>query len=282
MTNLDTFIDTVLAEGRTHYRDFAWRQTTDAYAVLVSEIMLQQTQTIRVERYFDSWMLHFPTVDALAAASLSDVLEEWQGLGYNRRVLALKKTADILSESWAGLVPTDLADLQALPGIGPATAAGVLAFAYDVPAVYLETNVRTVLLHEFYPEEEDVSDRSLRELLTQITLRVEDRGQSARTWNYALLDYGAALKKAHPNPSRRSRHHNKQSAYEGSRRQKRARLLETVLARPGQSTQELAELFSYDEKLTKSILTDLANEGFIQKYEEAWTVESSSYSSCQD
>ena len=213
----------------------------------------------------------FPVLDALAAASVHDVLEAWQGLGYNRRALALKRAVDEICEKHGGILPTDTKELMALPGIGAATAAGILSFAHDQFAVYLETNVRAVLLHEFYPEKDDVSDRELNELLARINERAEARGLHAKSWNYALLDYGAYLKKTYPNPSRRSKHHSRQSPYEGSRRQKRARLLEAILASPGQSTENLAELYTYDLDLTESILSDLAREGFITREDEMWT-----------
>lgn len=272
MISIDSFIDTVCEQGQKLYRDFAWRQTSDPYAVLVSEVMLQQTQTSRVERYFATWMERFPTIDALAAASTADVLDAWQGLGYNRRALALKRTAEQVSEGLAGVLPFTESDLCELPGIGPATAAGILAFASNRSAVYLETNVRTVLLHEFYPDEDGVSDKVLRRLLEDVNARVEERAISAKQWNYALLDYGVYLKKTYPNPSRRSKHHTRQSAYEGSRRQKRARLLEAILACPGQSTAALAKLYGYEFALTEDILNDLATEGFIRCDDELWLV----------
>ncbi len=270
MNTFDDFIDIVVMQGQTLYRDFAWRRTSDPYAVLVSEVMLQQTQTTRVERYFDTWMHHFPSVDALAAASTADVLEVWQGLGYNRRALALKRAADQVSEQRGGVLPESIEELQALPGIGPATASGILAFAHNKPADYLETNVRTVLIHEFFPETDEVSDKELKVLLKSINERVAYRGIDARSWNYALLDYGVYLKKTYPNPSRRSKHHNKQSAYEGSRRQKRARLLEAILSTAGRGSSDLAELHRYDLELTESILSDLAAEGFIHNNGGGW------------
>jgi A/G-specific adenine glycosylase len=157
-----------------------------------------------------------------------------------------------------------------LPGVGSATAAAILAFAHDKHALYLETNVRSVLLLEFFPETDGVTDKELRALLADINERLRARGVSARTWNYALLDYGAYLKKTRPNPSRRSRHHKGQSSYEGSRRQKRARLLEAVLAAPHRSSEALARALGYDPALTESILSDLADEGFVRRDGDAW------------
>jgi A/G-specific adenine glycosylase len=268
-----TFIDLVLARGRELYRDFAWRRTSDPYAVLLSEVMLQQTQTSRVARYYDNWLQRFPTIDALAAASTSDVLEAWQGLGYNRRALALKRLANQVSETAGGILPTTYDDLLALPGIGPATAAGVLAFAQDSPAPYLETNVRTVFLHHFFPATEGVSDKELLLLVREAGERVHARNISARTWNYALLDYGVELKRTLPNPSRRSKHHSRQSAYEGSNRQKRAALLAAVLADPGHPTAEYARACAYDLEVTEDVLGQLATEGFITPTNEAtWTL----------
>ncbi|MDR2611071.1 MAG: hypothetical protein LBC58_06400 [Clostridiales Family XIII bacterium] len=268
----DRFIDTVLAQGAERYRDFAWRRTADPYAILVSEIMLQQTQTARVERYFEEWMRRFPTACALARARVAEVLAAWAGLGYNRRALALKRAAEQVCAEYAGVLPDSGEALLSLPGIGPATAAALLAFAYDKPAVYLETNVRSVLLHEFFPQAKGVTDKELRVLLSGITERVSVLGISARVWNYALLDYGAYLKKALPNPGRRSKHHSRQSAYEGSRRQKRARLLEAVLAAPNQTTEALARSLGYDFALTESILSDLAAEGFLRRDGDTWSV----------
>jgi A/G-specific adenine glycosylase len=266
------FIDTVMAKGREQRRDFAWRSVADPYAILVSEIMLQQTQTSRVERYFGEWMRRFPTVADLAGAPAAEVLAAWAGLGYNRRALALKRAAEQVCAKFGGALPATEAELLSLPGVGPATAAALLAFAYNKPAVYLETNVRSVLLHEFFPKTDGVADTKLRSLLTEINERVRARGIDARDWNYALLDYGAYLKKAHPNPSRRSKHHSRQSRYEGSRRQKRARLLEAVLGTSGQTTETLARSLGYDPTLTESILSDLAAEGFLRRDGDRWSV----------
>jgi len=262
---IDDFIDRVMARAPELYRDFAWRRTTNPYEILLSEVMLQQTQVARVEHYYERWLRQFPTLDALAAASTADVLCAWQGLGYNRRALALKRLADEVSEHRGGKLPTTYEDLLALPGIGPATAAGVMVFAYGKPAAYLETNVRTVVLHELFPDSNEVSDRRVLAAVKEAGERVHARNIDARMWNYALLDYGAWLKKTLANPSRRSKHHSRQSPYEGSRRQKRAMLLRAVLAEPGLSSDELARECGFELAITETVLTTLATEGFIRQ-----------------
>lgn len=262
------FIERVWHEGKRFYRDLPWRNIDDAYAVLVSEVMLQQTQVSRVLKYWDRWLRIFPTVDALASAETSLVLEMWQGLGYNRRALALKRCAEICSTQYGGALPCTYDELLALPGIGKATAAGIMAFAYNKPAMYLETNVRSVFIHEFYPDEEGVSDKQLEELV-----RKTCSSENVRAWYYALLDYGSHLKSIYKNPSRRSKHHVRQSTFEGSRRQKRAEVLRVVLAETSISFDELHAAMNDFEKqhnraemgtsLLRSILSDLSSEGFL-------------------
>ena len=262
-TELTRFIARVHTEGARLYRDFAWRRTHDPYGVLVSEVMLQQTQTARVERYWSAWMERFPSIDALASASVADVLSAWQGLGYNRRALALKRVAEIVSEELGGQLPRDPKALRALPGIGPATAAGMLAFSWDEHSAYLETNVRAVFLHEFFGEANRVSDREVMALVERCAVLAGELGIDARSWNYALLDVGVELKRRLPNPSRRSKHHTRQSAFEGSWRQKRSMLLQAVLATPGQSTAQLAGACGYPVEVCDDVLEELRSEGFL-------------------
>lgn len=266
--DLDEFIRTVWCEGERRHRDLPWRYIDDPYAVLVSEIMLQQTQVARVEKFWRRFLELFPTIDALAAADVALVLESWQGLGYNRRALALKRTAEYCSEHYAGMLPEDRQDLLALPGIGPATAGGVEAFAFQRPTLYLETNVRTVFLHELFPGEEGVSDKQLEPLVIETCSKEDPRG-----WYYALLDYGAYLKSIMPNPSRRSKHYTRQSTFEGSKRQKRAELVRIVLANPD-ITLEQAKVYldefeaskgrgEVEEALFTTLVEELATEGFF-------------------
>lgn len=269
-THEDQFIAKVWEEGARLYRDLPWRGIDDPYAVLVSEVMLQQTQVSRVEKYWDRFLKLFPTLDALASAETSLVLEAWQGLGYNRRALALKRCAEQCAEQYRGVLPDAYDELLVLPGIGKATAGGVLAFAYQKPVLYLETNVRTVFLHEFFPHEEEVSDRRIEPLVEQTCSKEDPRG-----WYYALLDYGAYLKSVLPNPSRRSRHHVIQSKFEGSRRQKRAEIVRLVLAQREVLFSEVVQALTEfevkqkraepDAQLVRSILDDLVKEGFFKQ-----------------
>ena len=267
----DRFIGLVRRQGAECYRQLPWRNIDDPYGVLVSEVMLQQTQVARVIRYWERWMARFPTLDALAAADTATVLEAWQGLGYNRRALALKRACEQCSAQLAGKLPETAEELVRLPGIGPATAAGIIAFAHDRFAVYLETNVRSVFLHELFPESEGVPDKRL---LPYVADTCPAKG--ARSWYYALLDYGAHLKTQVANPSRRSSHYARQSAFEGSRREKRSFILKCVLAAPdGIACAEVRRLLDAHEHqagrdlvsaaMFESILTDLQTEGFFRR-----------------
>ena len=269
------FVSRVLEEGARRYRELPWRYVDDPYAVLVSEVMLQQTQVARVLKHWERWMALFPTVDALAAAGTGDVLAQWQGLGYNRRALALKRAAEACSADRGGTLPSTADELQQLPGIGPATAAGVVAFAFNRPSVYIETNVRTVFLHELFPDRDKVSDRELAPLVAGTCPKDDPRG-----WYYALLDYGAHLKTQVANPSRRSAHYARQSAFEGSRRQKRAEVVRAVLAEPGIGIDALAERLDafereagrdgVDDATFRSIVDDLVAEGFFRREGDAF------------
>ena len=270
----EQFCEFVLAEGARLYRDLPWRETRDAYAVWISEAMLQQTQVKRVDGRWQRWLLDFPTLASLAAAPTNAVLAAWQGLGYNRRALNVQKAAQTCVALHKGTLPQDEAALLALPGIGPATAAGIRIFAYEQPALYLETNVRAVLLHYLYPGAPKVPDK---ELLTALVAIQPSDNRLLRSFYYALLDIGADLKKKYPNPSRRSATHARQSRYEGSHRQKRAELLRILLdAFPeAVSTQEAAERLSAHEVAakrmpvglsdTEAILEELTKEGFSEK-----------------
>jgi A/G-specific adenine glycosylase len=187
--------------------------------------MLQQTQTERVVDYWTRWMKKWPTPEDLHRASLEEVLREWSGLGYNRRGRYLKECARIIAVTLGGKVPQIPRELVRLPGIGPYAAGAVACFAYNYPSVFVETNIRAAALHFFFKDREGVKDRELYPMLEAALDR-----KDPRKWYWALMDYGAALKKLTPNPSRRSAHHHRQSPFEGSFRQIRGSLVRALVS----------------------------------------------------
>ena len=275
LERLEEFSATVWERGRELYRDLPWRDTHDPYAILLSEVMLQQTQVSRVMGRWEQWLETFPTIADLASAPLPPVLELWQGMGYNRCALNLKRCAEEVVAMHDGVVPSDKKALLALPGIGPSTSAGVRIFAFRQPDMYLETNVRAVFIHELFPGRESVADKELVSLV-EATCPQDAR---VRAWYYALLDYGAYLKKTMPNPTRRSKHYTRQSKFEGSHRQKRAYLLRRVID-DALSTEDLARDLAQSERASgrqepsveevRAILDELEREGFVMRRGDAW------------
>lgn len=241
-------------------REFAWRNIDNAYHVMVSEIMLQQTQTHRVITKYEEFLYAFPTVESLAQASLRDVLLIWQGLGYYRRARFLHCTAQIIVDEHNGYFPQDPDVLQKLPGIGVATAASICAFAFNKPTIFIETNIRAVFIHSFFKEREAVSDK---EIMPLVAASVDQ--DNPREWYYALMDYGVFLKAQYVNPSRKSAHYNKQSKFEGSDRQIRAGILKLVADKGAVDVVRIYEIINKDENRVKKILEALQNDKFIVK-----------------
>ncbi|MDR2783661.1 MAG: A/G-specific adenine glycosylase [Treponema sp.] len=235
------FKDEVYSYYRQCGRTFPWRENTTPWGVLVSEFMLQQTQTERVIPYFERWMLRWPSPETLHNASLEEALSEWVGLGYNRRCRFLKDCARIITGDYAGHVPETPDILCSLPGVGAYTAGAIACFAYNYPSVFIETNIRSAVISFFYfsynaPASESViSDREISSILESAL--DEKTRKDPRLWYWALMDYGANLKKLHVNLNRRSAHYSKQSKFEGSLRQIRGGIVRT-LARDGASTIE--------------------------------------------
>ncbi len=257
----------VYAHYRRHRRVLAWRETRDPYAILVSEVMLQQTQVARVSRYYPRFLERFPEAAALAVAPVRAVLEQWSGLGYNRRALALQRAAQAVVREHGGAVPADRGALLRLPGIGPASAGALLAFAFDRPAVFIETNVRRVYLDQFFPAAAAVPDRALLPLVE----RTVDR-RRPRRWYYALMDYGAALARGGANPNRRSAHYARQSPFAGSTRQLRGLIVRLLTERRCLSCRELrarcaaalGEASAPGDRLT-GVVDALAAERFLER-----------------
>lgn len=261
------FIATVWSFYANNKRSFPWRKTTNPYRILVSEIMLQQTQTYRVVPKYEAFMKKFPTPAALARASLADVLSMWQGLGYNRRARYLKQAAEALVARGATNFPNTYDELVSLPGIGPYTAAAVLAFAFNIPVPLIETNIRAAYIHHFFPREEKVRDDKLKPIIAR-TLDTKN----PREWYAALMDYGSHLKILHGNPSRKSAHHTKQSQFKGSTRQVRGAVIKLLLnGNPSGMTDEQlgtqienARILSEDANLS-TILEKLERDGIIKR-----------------
>ncbi len=256
---VERFRRRVWAHDRRHYRSLPWRETSDPYAILVSEVMLQQTQVTRVGNYYGRFLARFPDPDSLAAAPLGAVLELWSGLGYNRRALALQRAAGAVVREHGGTLPADRNALLALPGVGPATAGALLAFAFARPAVFIETNIRRVFLHQYFPAATTVPDAALLPLVA-CTL---DRRQPRR-WYYALMDWGAALRQQRAgNPNRRSAHYSRQSPFAGSRRELRGRVLRLLAERRCLTFAELQDRCADDR--FAAVVAELAAEQFLTR-----------------
>ena len=241
-------------------RLFAWRNVDNPYYVLVSEIMLQQTQTHRVVKKFEEFIAIFPTVKELADATLRDVINVWQGLGYYRRARFLHQSAKIIVQEYEGHVPQDVTILQTFPGIGVNTASSICAFAFNMPTIFIETNIRTVFIHHFFAEQVHVADK---ELLPLIEMTVDT--QNAREWYYALMDYGVWLKSEYKNPSRKSVHYTKQSKFEGSDRQIRAAILKLIAEKDMINEPYIFAAIQYDQVRMQKIIQQLEYENFIVK-----------------
>lgn len=228
--NQNNFQQKILSHYQKHGRkDLPWKKTTDPYKILVSEIMLQQTQVSRVIPKYEQFLQQFPTVSDLANAKESKLLSVWQGLGYWRRAKFLQRTAQEVTSKYNGVFPKTPEELQALPGIGPYTAGAVACFSFNNPDPFIDTNIRRVYLHFFFPDKEDVSDKEIMKVAKE-NLYKED----PRTWHYALFDYGATVLKD-KGINKRSRHYTKQSKFEGSFRSFRTKTVKLLLEQSNQT-----------------------------------------------
>ncbi len=253
------FRKTVGKYYREYGRDLPWRRTRNPYRILISEFMLQQTQVERVIPKYRAFSKQFPNFGALDRASLAEVLMAWQGLGYNRRALMLKKSAARVVRDYQGKLPADPKLLDELPGIGKGTAGAIAAFAFQVPASFIETNIRRVFLFFFFRNEKDVPDADILDLISQ-TLDAKNPAE----WYYALMDYGAMLgRREKENPNRRSRHYTKQSRFEGSDRQLRGKILRMVLNKNRFSVVKIAQETKEPKTRVKKILAGLKKDGFL-------------------
>ncbi len=261
-----------------HYRNegrhtLPWRRSHDPYRVLVSEVMLQQTQVERVIPHFEEWMRAYPTVRALAAAPLSDVLRSWQGLGYNRRAKMLHETAKILTAQYGGKMPRAVEELEALPGIGPYTARAIAAFAYDEDVVFVETNLRTAVIHHFFADRNGIPDAEVLAVLEKArpkNSRVNSRVLRPREWYAALMDYGAHLKRSGVRVNAKSKGYAKQAAFKGSGREARGAILRALAEGPASKTALLKPFPKERHVQLESQLERLCDEGMVERTRSAY------------
>lgn len=244
-------------------REMPWRLpkqdgTFDSYNILVSEIMLQQTQVNRVVPKFEQFLNKFPDIQSLAEAELISVLNVWSGLGYNRRAKYLHESAKEVVKNYHGNIPRTLNMLTKLPGIGHNTAAAILVYAFNEPEIFIETNIRTVFIHHFFKRETMVDDKDITPFIVQAL-----GAQSPREFYWALMDYGTYLKSVEGNISNKSRHYIKQSAFQGSGRQLRGKILKMLLDGAIERRQLISRL---DDSRATEILQTLIHEGLVEQH----------------
>lgn len=258
-TSKAAFVRTVWRYYDRHGRhDLPWRATRDPYRIMVSELMLQQTQVARVIPKYKALLAAFPSATKLAEAPLGEVLRLWQGLGYNRRAKFLHAAARVIAKDG---FPDSYEAIRALPGVGAYTAGAIMAFAYEVSVPIIETNIRTVYLHHFYPDQSDVTDAALLPLIAE-TL---PKRRSVRLWYYALMDYGAHLKVVVGNKSAQSRHYTKQSRFAGSDRQIRGAIVRQLAQRSLTKPALKTALTGFAPERIEMQLVNLLSEGLIMK-----------------
>jgi len=260
----------VWAHYRKYGRSLPWRKTHDPYRILVSEIMLQQTQVDRVIDYYKRFLRAFPNASRLANASRPEALGLWSGLGYNRRAKFIHEAAKNIVRDHGGKVPRDITALKALPGVGDYTAKAVRVFAYGEDDVLVETNIRTVIIHHFYKDQQGIGDADIAMQLKRLVGPRERK--DPRTWNWALMDYGAHLKKEVGNLNQRSKTYTKQKQFKGSLREARGAILR-VLQVKGHCTERLLvkETQIESERIARALHALLQDE-MVQKQGRLWSL----------
>lgn len=260
---MSAFRKKVKAFYRLRGRNLPWRHTRDPYRILVSEIMLQQTRVERVQDFYSNFIKRFPDFVSLTKAKQSDVLRAWQGLGYNRRVLALRKIAEIVVDKYGNKLPRERETLESFPGIGPYTAGAIRTFAFDEPDSFIETNIRRAFIHFFFPRRKRIHDNEILPLVEKTVDR-----KNPREWYFALMDYGSVLGaggRAGKNPNHQSVHYIRQSKFLGSDREIRGKILRLILAHKKIRINNLEKTISQPKDRIMKVLDALSREGFLHK-----------------
>ncbi len=254
--NTTEFQELVWEKARELYREMPWRQDTRPYYVLVSEIMLQQTQVDRVIPKFEAFIATFPDTASLAKAPLSEVLQLWSGLGYNRRAKFLHEAAKKIEAEFRGEFPSTLPELVSLPGVGVNTAGALLAYSFNQQVIFIETNVRTVYFHHYFHDDTSVTDAQLREIVAETV-----DNEHPREWYWGIMDYGSYLKRQGVGRNDKSHHYRKQSALKGSVREVRGAILKTLAKKPLSRDELRAETF--DDERFIGALEGLLKDGLV-------------------
>ena len=264
---INTFQKIIYSYFKQYGRDFPFRKEISPYNVVVSEMMLQQTQTSRVVEKFQQFIQKFPDFQSLANAPLNDVLKVWQGLGYNRRAVALKTISEKIVKEFEGILPADVEILKSFPQIGHNTASSIVAFAFNIPTYFIEVNIRRVYIYFFFPGKTSIDDGNIM----PIVRRTIDPS-NVRKWYYALMDYGVMLKKTHPELNKRSVHYRKQSKFKGSNREIRGKILKLLIASSSLTETEMLSELEINSIKLKEILNLLITEGFIKQENHLFSI----------
>jgi A/G-specific adenine glycosylase len=253
---------------RTHGRhELPWRKTKDPYKILVSEIMLQQTQVIRVVPKYTAFIKRFPTVKVLAESPLKEVLVLWSGLGYNRRAKLLHEAAKQVVALHGGKIPRSFEMMCTLRGVGPYTAGAVCVFAYNMPIPLIETNIRTVFFHHVFQGDTKISDK----ILMEYSEKCIDK-KDPRTWFWALMDYGSYLKAKGVRTNKRSTHYTKQSTFKGSDREVRGAIVKVLTGVAFAQEKEIQTKTKLPFTKIRTQLLKLKREGIVQDHGGTWSL----------
>lgn len=243
---------------RLHKRDLPWRKTRDPYRILISEVMLQQTQVERVISKYRAFIKAFPGFCSLANAKIGSVLKVWQGLGYNRRAKSLRDIAQIVIRDHGGRLPESVELLETFPGIGTATASAICVFAFNRAIPFIETNIRRTFLHFFFQGQRNVRDS---QILPLVSATMDEA--RPREWYYALMDYGVKLRREYPGILTKSAQYKKQSPFQGSDRQVRGTILKVLISQSSITEAKLAMICGIARGKLIRNLVELQKEGFI-------------------
>ncbi len=264
LTSVQQFQKDILAWYAVNKRDLPWRQLPfdtpvkqrDPYKILVSEIMLQQTQVTRVIPKYEAWIVRFPKVQDLASAETSEVLRLWSGLGYNRRALSLQRTAQIIVHEYRGIWPRDVEGLKQLPGVGEYTASAIACFAFNEQIAVVDTNVRKVILTKIL-RRENQAEMATEKTLQAIAEQLVPKGK-AYEWNQALMDYASAMLKHERIPIP------KQTSFIGSDRYYRGQIVKLLLEYKAVSIKNVGEILHKDKAFIERIVEGLEKDGLVQ------------------